>query len=205
MTNARLSITKACLLLLPLVLTVAVGRAEVQLTTVIGNNAVLQRGMDVPIWGRAEPGEEVIVSFADQTKNTAADRFGRWRVELAPMSAESAGRTLVVAGPHNSIQCENVMVGDVWLYLTQSFHLNEREGPHRAWEPPPESLPPISFCRRSDLFEVRSHSDRPQEEFYAGDGRNGQWNVYRRPANTLPIMPFRSAWAWAAKRVCPSA
>ena len=41
-----------------------IGLADVKLPNVIGSGMVLQRDMAVPVWGWAEAGEEVTVSFA---------------------------------------------------------------------------------------------------------------------------------------------
>ena len=60
------------------------------------DNMVLQRGMRVPVWGTAQPGENVTVSFAGQTKRGTADTDGRWRVDLDPMAASKEPRTLVI-------------------------------------------------------------------------------------------------------------
>ncbi len=51
------------------------------------DNMVLQRGMRVPVWGTAQPGENVTVSFAGQTKRGTAGTDGRWRVDLDQMVA----------------------------------------------------------------------------------------------------------------------
>ena len=40
------------------------------------DHAVLQRERPVPVWGQADPGEKVKVSFAGVTKETAADSHG---------------------------------------------------------------------------------------------------------------------------------
>ena len=44
--------------------------AEVTLPAVLNNNMVVQQGIKVPIWGWAEPGEQITVSFAGQRKTT---------------------------------------------------------------------------------------------------------------------------------------
>jgi hypothetical protein len=51
----------------------SLGWGVVTLPNVIGNNMVLQRDLPVPIWGWAEPGEQVNVSFDGQSKTTLAD------------------------------------------------------------------------------------------------------------------------------------
>ncbi|MCH1419833.1 MAG: hypothetical protein L7W40_06000, partial [Akkermansiaceae bacterium] len=40
--------------------------AEVKLHQIFSNGMILQREMPVPIWGTADPGEKIVVSFADQ-------------------------------------------------------------------------------------------------------------------------------------------
>ena len=49
-------------------------QAELSMPTVFSDNMVLQRGKPVPIWGSADPDGSVSVSFAGQTKTTAADK-----------------------------------------------------------------------------------------------------------------------------------
>ena len=50
--------------LLALLLPALSVRAEIILHPLFSDNAVLQRGMPVPVWGRAEPGRKVTVSAA---------------------------------------------------------------------------------------------------------------------------------------------
>ena len=40
--------------------------AEVRVPAIFGDDMVLQRGLPVPVWGTASPGERVTVSFAAQ-------------------------------------------------------------------------------------------------------------------------------------------
>src|SRR3954465_5568244 len=72
-------------------------RADVKLPAMFTDHAVLQRDMPVPVWGWAEPGEEVPVTTAGQTQKTKADDKGKWRVTLDPLSVGKP-LTLVVQG-----------------------------------------------------------------------------------------------------------
>ena len=63
--------------------------AAVEVAPVFSNNAVLQRDMQVPVWGKADPGEKVTVTFAGQTVSTEAGADGKWMVKLAPMAASA--------------------------------------------------------------------------------------------------------------------
>ena len=59
--------------------------AKVELAPVFADNMVLQREMPVPVWGKADPGEEVTVKFADQSVSAKAADDGKWMVKLAPL------------------------------------------------------------------------------------------------------------------------
>ena len=66
-----------------LMLTSAAGeRANVTLPDVIGDSMVLQRGVAVPVWGKAEPGDVVTVSFAGRTKKATANGEGSGALTL---------------------------------------------------------------------------------------------------------------------------
>ncbi len=108
-------------LLLPLVLFPALSHvaADVTLPHVFGENMVLQRQMEVPVWGQAAPGEKVTVSFAGQNVEGVADAAGKWMVRLKPLK-ESADPAVFTVKGTNTITLGNVLVGEVWLCSGQS-------------------------------------------------------------------------------------
>ena len=83
-------------------------------------NMVLQRDKPVAIWGWADPGETVGVSFAGQTQKTKADKDRTWKVTLAPMPANAVPQVLTVQGNNKTLKLENLLVGDVWILGGQS-------------------------------------------------------------------------------------
>lgn len=93
--------------------------AEVKLPSILGDNMVLQQGQPVPIWGKADPGEKVTVRFMGQTKQATAGQDGAWRVDLDPLKATGKPQTLTIAG-ENTIELDNVLVGEVWVASGQS-------------------------------------------------------------------------------------
>lgn len=116
--NSRLR--SACSALLILIAGIsAAARGEVKLASIFTDSMVLQRDMAVPVWGWAAAGEEVSVTFGDQTKKTTAGENGRWQVKLDALKANSEGQTLTVAG-RNKIELKDVLVGEVWLCSGQS-------------------------------------------------------------------------------------
>ena len=93
-------------------------RADVKLPAMFTDHAVLQRNMPVPVWGTADPGEEVAVTIAGQTLKTKADDKGNWQVTLKPLSVGEP-LTLVVEGK-NRIERKDMLAGEVWLCSGQS-------------------------------------------------------------------------------------
>lgn len=94
-------------------------RCEVVPAPLFCDNAVLQREKAVPVWGRANPGEQVSVSFGSQNKATVTDAQGQWLIILDPMPATHAPADLIIKGD-NEITVRNILVGEVWLCAGQS-------------------------------------------------------------------------------------
>src|SRR4051812_21132817 len=92
--------------------------ADVNPPAMFTDHAVLQREMPVPVWGWADPGEEVTVTIAGQTQKTKADEKGKWRVTLEPLKVGDP-LTLVVEGK-NRLERKDILVGEVWLCSGQS-------------------------------------------------------------------------------------
>ncbi len=93
--------------------------AEVRLPKIFSNSMVLQQGMAAPVWGWADAGEKVTVSFAGQQKSATADPRGKWLVKLDAMPASKSPHELIVAGT-NTLTIKDVLVGEVWLCSGQS-------------------------------------------------------------------------------------
>ena len=100
--------------------------ADTTVADLFASNMVLQRDRPVAIWGWADPGQQVSVTFAGQTVTAAAGAAdpsspgrGRWTATLPPMPAEMVPRDLTIVGP-NRIVLANVLVGDVWICAGQS-------------------------------------------------------------------------------------
>ncbi len=95
--------------------------AAVQPNPLFSDGAVLQRGIDVPVWGTASDGEKITVTIRKQTLSTIA-RDGKWMVKLRPLRAGGPFTMKI-----NDIQIKNVLVGEVWICSGQSnmeFSLN---------------------------------------------------------------------------------
>ena len=96
--------------------------AELRLGSPFGEHMVLQRAMPVPVWGTADPGATVAVSFAGQDKQTQAGDQGRWRVDLDPLVASTQPRVMTVTSSASPkpVRLADVVVGEVWICSGQS-------------------------------------------------------------------------------------
>lgn len=110
--------------------------ADVKVNALFSDNMVLQRGTMFPVWGTADPGEEVYVHFEQKTadgkreegKAVRADEKGFWLVRIGPFEPAEPGRLLIkgrekkVKGKSvpNEVVCKNVLVGEVWICSGQS-------------------------------------------------------------------------------------
>ena len=103
--------------------------AKIDLGTPFADGAVLQRGMKVPVWGKAAPGCKVTVSFAGNEVSTIACAKGCWKVSLPAMEASKESRTMTVTESKigwlwddetDAVEVKDVLVGEVWMCAGQS-------------------------------------------------------------------------------------
>lgn len=95
------------------------------------NYAVLQRDIQVPVWGTAADGKIITVNFAGQ-QVSAKVKDGKWMLKLAPLKP-GGPFTMTITGD-GEIVLHDILVGDVWLCGGQS-NMERQLGPR-----PPQPL-----------------------------------------------------------------
>ncbi len=166
-------------LLLTLCATTAL--AEVRTPSIFGAHMVLQCDRPVPIWGWADPGEQITVEFAGQKKSQTTAANGQWRVTLEPLAASHEPRVLRVQGANTkrSLRFADVLVGEVWVLGGQS---------NMGW--PLEKSAGGDLARtRADYPWLRIFSQAPNQgvaDTPAPDVRSGAWRACR-PENAGSI------------------
>ena len=170
-------ILRAFTFVLVLVLSLS-AQADVKLAAIFGSNMVLQRDQALPIWGWAEPGEEVSVALGDNKASAKAGADGKWAVKLAPMKAAEKSphpaHTLVVKGK-NEIKLTGILIGEVWLCSGQSNMEWTVNG----------SLNPAEEAKNANYPEIRHYlvPKRPAGEPEADVAYVG---VPNKPGQTMP-------------------
>ncbi len=104
-------------------------RAALKPNPLFSDNAVLQQGREVPVWGTASDGDRITVKIAGRTAS-ATTKNGLWLVGLPPLPA-GGPYTMTITGPAAEVTITNVLVGEVWLASGQSNmerQLGPREG-----------------------------------------------------------------------------
>jgi sialate O-acetylesterase len=81
---------------------------------------VLQRDKPVAIWGWANPNDKVTVSFAGRSATATAGADRSWKVALDALPANAKPEIMTVSSGSQSLELENILVGDVWILGGQS-------------------------------------------------------------------------------------
>jgi sialate O-acetylesterase len=135
------------------------------------DHAVLQRDVQLPVWGTAPDGTQVTVEFAGQSVTTTA-AGGTWRVTLAPLTASSTPATMKISGT-TTTEVSDLLVGDVWLASGQS-NMERQLGPRNGQQ---EIVGWRDAAAAADFPEIRQY-DQPHRfsSDAVADGK-GKWTV----------------------------
>ena len=92
----------------------------VSLPAIIGNHMVLQQTTNIKIWGWCDPGEKITVttSWDTTTVTTVGESSAKWSLVLKTPVA-GGPYTITIKG-NNSIQLEDILIGEVWNCSGQS-------------------------------------------------------------------------------------
>ncbi|MBF0246054.1 MAG: sialate O-acetylesterase [Planctomycetes bacterium] len=93
--------------------------SALRMPRVFSEHMVLQREVEAPVWGWAEPGVEIRVTLAGSSVSTRAGDAGLWQVKLPPQPA-GGPHILTVAG-RTTLTLGDVMIGEVWVCSGQSW------------------------------------------------------------------------------------
>ena len=88
---------------------------SIKLHGLFSDNMMLQADKPSRIWGKAKPGQKVLVKVAGHSKDCRADKKGNFECFIGPIS--SGGPYTLIVG--NKI-IKNVLVGDIWVCSGQS-------------------------------------------------------------------------------------
>lgn len=102
---------------------------SLKLATVFTDNMVLQRNQAISIYGTANGGEVVEVSFKGQKKSAITNNYGQWEI-IFPAQSHGGPYELNIKSNQKNIVLKNILIGDVWFFSGQSnmvFQLQQSE------------------------------------------------------------------------------
>jgi sialate O-acetylesterase len=100
-----------------------------KLAAVFTDNMVLQRQQPIQIYGTANAGDPVEVTFKQQKKSATTDRYGKWKITF-PAQVHGGPYEISIRSNQKNIVLKNILVGDIWFCSGQSnmaFQLQNSE------------------------------------------------------------------------------
>ena len=148
----------------------AMAASSFSVNALFQNHIVLQQKEKVAIWGKAKSGNQVAVKGSwGETATATTDANGNWKLNLSTPSAGGPYQ-LNITSAKQSIQIDDVMIGEVWLASGQS----NMQMPLKGWppnDPIANSNNEISNAKYSNIrmFNVVRTFSLEEEETVSGD------------------------------------
>jgi sialate O-acetylesterase len=146
--------------------------ADVTPSALFSDHMVLQSGMSVPVWGKAEPGEKVTVSIQGQTQAATADAAGKWMLRLPNLKA--GGPLEMTISGRNTLTVKDVLIGEVWLGSGQSnmeFTVSKKVARFAGLVNEDEEIAAANYPKIRMFTEKQSKKYDPQTELA------GEWKI----------------------------
>lgn len=147
-------------------------KADIKLPQLIGNRMVLQRDTKLKLWGWADVGEKVSLSFSGKKFRTVAGKDGKWLIILPAMKA--GGPYSITLTGMNIITLNDILIGDVYFCAGQSNMVlpMERLKEHYPDEIRDDNFPQIRnffIATKSDV--TKKYEDLPKGEWKSATGQ----------------------------------
>ncbi len=99
---------------------IEISAQSLKMNSVFSDGMILQRDKPIVVKGIYLAGKNVVVSFFKVTKTCMTNSDGFWQAEFKPMKAGGPYVMNVLGEDGESIQVNDILIGDVWLCAGQS-------------------------------------------------------------------------------------
>ena len=107
-----------------LFLTSVYAQDSLKVADIFSDQMVLQRGVEIPIWGTANVNDEIKVIFKEKVYSAKANKKGVWIIIL-PKQEIGEALELSISTNKTTIKFKDILIGEVWLASGQSnMHLD---------------------------------------------------------------------------------
>lgn len=153
----------------------AIGK-ELSIHSLFQSNMVIQRDKPIVVWGWANSGDTVTVSFGGAKQEATAAQDRSWNVTLPSMPSNSKPQEMTIAGKTDVLTLGNVLVGDVWVIGGQS---NMQHPLSRVEDGQLEivsaNFPEIRLLTVPPMIDNEEKKDFPRRK--KGKQADGDWDV----------------------------
>lgn len=164
--------------------------AQISLPKIFGNNMVLQRGINIPVWGNAKPGAYITATLGKVKAGTKADKDGKWTIHFPQFTAGGPYDLKISESgkPGSTIELKGILIGDVWLASGQSnmeWEVQQAQDAHN--EIAKANFPKIRFLIVGHNIKLGPQSDI----------LSGQWKV----TDTNNVKQFSAVAYYFARKI----
>ena len=94
--------------------------ANIRLPNNLGSDMVLQQQSEASLWGWANSSEKIYIttSWNNKTDSAIGDRNAKWNIKI--QTPKAGGPYTITLKGENTIQLNNIMIGEVWVCSGQS-------------------------------------------------------------------------------------
>ena len=110
---------KRFLIILAISVQAQVAFCQLSVAEIFTDNMILQREQPIHIWGWAEPGIKITVTFDKKNYSVTSDQDGTWNAKLPAYDA-GGPYEMAVSDGSSTFTYENILMGDIWLCSGQS-------------------------------------------------------------------------------------
>jgi len=162
--------------------------AQLRLPALIRDSMILQRDVDINIWGWLDAGKNVKIIFNKKHFTAKAGNDGKWKIILPAMPAGGPYTMNIVAD--TTIVLKEILIGDVWLCSGQSNMVLPME---RVKEKYPEEIATAYYPTIRQFF-IPATTDLQQTK---DDLPKSYW----KPADKSNILQFSATAYFFAKMI----
>jgi len=159
---------------LTFILICIIAPAEIKLPAIIADNMVLQQNTTIKLWGWASAGEKISISASwNKSPVTAtAGKEGKWMVSMK--TTKAGGPYSIRFTASNTIDVNNVLLGEVWLASGQSnmeFFMAKTSGGYTGVLDYQEEIKAADYPLIRMIDVPNKVADEPQNDF------TGKWKI----------------------------
>jgi sialate O-acetylesterase len=95
-------------------------KSKIVIPSIFSNDMVLQHNTNVPFWGKANPGDNILIKTSwGITQKTITKNNGNWKMKIRTANPGGPYKIILIVGD-SIIRFNNVLLGEVWLCSGQS-------------------------------------------------------------------------------------